>query len=239
MKWQDRGVCVHVKNFGENQQILSFLTQEHGLWQGVYKMRKNQRIQPGNIYQLMWWARLPEHMGTWQIEISEDVLARVFLDSRKLLVVASACAMSRSFLPERMKNSGIYSCLEHIVKSLSADAWLEAYMHFEKALLRDQGYIMNWQQCAVTQATDNLIYVSPQTGNIVSEEGARGYEARLIGIADPRNHDAAEILRIYTLLFDRLHSKNEAAPPLPRARATFVEALLAQSIISGLAIGEG
>lgn len=225
MKWQDTGICLYTKKFGESHYIVSFLTHEHGIYQGMLRARKNLHLCPGNLYHLSWSARLPEHMGTWQIELGQDHLARVYFDAKRLLGIASSCAMCRVFLPERMRNTLIYQQLQAIMDNIADDRWVDTYVSFEAALLRDQGYILNWNECAKTKQKHNFGYVSPQSGNIVSVEGARGYEDRLIPWSQDQDNSPYQTLKIYQILFERLYLKNEAAPQLPTARATFIEAL--------------
>lgn len=225
MKWSDQGICLHVRTFGEQKQIATFLTEQRGVYQGIFTKNKRVVLQPGNEYQVDWSARLADHLGTWKVELFVDHLSHLFLNSELLLGVASACAMCLTFMPERQIHRDIFGSLQVLLNALKSKDWLSHYVIFEHKILQDQGYIMNWSECAVTKSNNNLAYISPQTGNIVSHEGAQGYEQRLIPLQGSYPVSLKRKLYIYQELFERLHFKNEATPPLPKARANFLSHL--------------
>lgn len=224
MKWEDTAICLQVKPLGETKSIVTMLTAEHGVYAGVSKISRKYPLHPGNEYHATWTARLPEHLGQWQLESREDHLSRVFHDQMRLLSVASACSLIKTFLPERNKSHHIFHKLQMFLQQCHNPQWLFHYVDLEGILLRDYGYVLNWSRCAVTQTTNGLAYVSPQTGNVVCKQAAQNYIDKLIPL--PHSEDVKGVLKVYGILFDRLYHKNESAPPLPKARQLFYEALL-------------
>ena len=64
------------------------------------------------------------------------------------------------------------------------DAWPLAYLRWELALLDEMGFGLDLTACAVTGATEDLIYVSPRTGRAVSRDGAGAWADRLLPLPD-------------------------------------------------------
>jgi DNA repair protein RecO (recombination protein O) len=62
--------------------------------------------------------------------------------------------------------------------------WPLAYLRWEVAFLEDMGFGLDLSECAVTGATDDLIYVSPKTGRAVSKAGAGIWAERLLPLPD-------------------------------------------------------
>jgi len=59
---------------------------------------------------------------------------------------------------------------------------MAAYVKFELALLRELGFGLDLEKCAVTGRRDNLIYISPASGRAVTAEGASGYEGKMLNL---------------------------------------------------------
>jgi len=63
---------------------------------------------------------------------------------------------------------------------LEDDRWLAPYVGFELALLAELGFGLDLSACAVTGATEDLVYVSPTSGRAVTQKGAGEYADRLL-----------------------------------------------------------
>jgi DNA repair protein RecO (recombination protein O) len=55
-------------------------------------------------------------------------------------------------------------------------------VRFELALLAELGFGLDLSRCAVTGSSDDLVYVSPNSGRAVSRSGAGGYADRLLAL---------------------------------------------------------
>ena len=55
-------------------------------------------------------------------------------------------------------------------------------MRFELALLAELGFGLDLSRCAVTGASEDLVYVSPSSGRAVSRSGAGRYADRLLAL---------------------------------------------------------
>ncbi len=182
MKWTDEGIVLTLKLLGEGQRIVNILTREHGRHSGMIKMspKLGNSLQPGIIVQATWSARLPEHLGYWSLE-PKSTWAAWFSDRQKLAALSSATTLTDKLLPERHLYEELYDLLWEFIRfHLTSDQWLKAYVNYEMALLENLGFGLDLSCCAVTGEFENLAYVSPKSGRVVSKTGAQGYENKLL-----------------------------------------------------------
>jgi DNA repair protein RecO (recombination protein O) len=186
MKWQDKGLVISVKKYGENSFILHLFTENHGVHAGLVKRYSRQKS--GNIYELgnylsvEWTGRLEEQLGFYKSELESSYLYNIMNDSLKLEALNSICSMLRIFLAERQVNAKLYIKTLEIIECLNnaGKIWLSKYIQWELLLLSELGYGLDLSRCAVTGDLDNLKYVSPKSGRAVSEEGAGKWADKLL-----------------------------------------------------------
>ena len=74
MDWQDQGFVLAARRHGESDAILTVLTREHGRHLGIVKggtgRRQRAVVEIGNAVTAHWHARLTEHLGRFQVELS-------------------------------------------------------------------------------------------------------------------------------------------------------------------------
>ena len=72
MEWRDEGIILGVRRHGETSAILEVMTRAHGRHLGLVRGGRSRKQQPvlqaGNHVDLIWRARLDEHMGVFQVE---------------------------------------------------------------------------------------------------------------------------------------------------------------------------
>lgn len=183
MKWQDQGYILSAKKHGERSQIISVFTPNHGrhagLWRGSGKTQSN--IQIGSLVQCSWSARLPEHLGMWQLEVINAPIGRLFQDLPRLLALTSLTTLIDQLLPERHPYSHLYQQFSTFITTrIWGDDWVTAYVSYEFTLLEQLGFGLDLQHCAVTGQSHDLVYVSPKTGRAVSVAGGEPYKDRLL-----------------------------------------------------------
>ena len=84
-------------------------------------------------------------------------------------------------MPEREAHPLLYKKTEQVLDLLGQDEiWPLAYLRWEMSLLDDAGFGLDLSTCAVTGATEGLIYVSPRSGRAVSRDGAGDWADRLL-----------------------------------------------------------
>ena len=72
MEWRDEGIILGTRKHGESSVIVEAMTQAHGRHLGLVRGGRSRRmqpvLQPGNRVDLVWRARLDEHLGAYQVE---------------------------------------------------------------------------------------------------------------------------------------------------------------------------
>ncbi|MCL4156136.1 UNVERIFIED_CONTAM: hypothetical protein GTU68_013964 [Idotea baltica] len=236
MEWRDQGILLSTRRHGETSAIIEVFTPNQGRHAGVVRGGTSRKIapilQPGAQLDLSWRARLEDHIGAFTVEPVRS-RAAIAMGGRLALAGLNAVTGLLSFaLPEREAHLPLYLRTEALLDLLGQeDIWPLAYLHWELSLLEELGYGLDLTTCAVTGATEGLIYVSPKSGRAVSREGAGEWADRLLplpdvmrGVGDAEDSQIAEALRT-TGHFLETHMANAlGARPLPEARARYVEA---------------
>ncbi|TJX76088.1 MAG: DNA repair protein RecO, partial [Mesorhizobium sp.] len=220
MEWRDEGIILGTRKHGETSAILEVMTRAHGRHLGLVRggrSRKQQPVlQPGNRVDLLWRARLDEHLGTFQTEAIEMNAARL-MDSAIAVYGLQTMAAHLRLLPERDAHGGLYEALSVMI------------VHLDDEL----GFGLDLSQCAATGTRQDLAYVSPKSGRAVSREaGAPWHDKMLVlpaflqrGSGMRANHAAiAEAFRLTGFFFTR-HVYEPRGIDQPDARAGFLAAL--------------
>jgi DNA repair protein RecO (recombination protein O) len=185
MQWSDEGLVLAARRHGERALVVELLTREHGrhagLLRGGQAPRTRAHWQIGNRLLITWRARLAEHLGSLSGELVESHAARLLDDRARLAALASAAALAASSLPEREPHPRAYAGLNLLVGALDDDdRWAVAYVEWEMALLEELGFGLDLTRCAATGTTEQLIYVSPRSGQAVSAEAGVPYREKML-----------------------------------------------------------
>lgn len=235
MDWRDHGILLTTRRHGETAAIIEVFTEDHGRHAGVVRGGTSRKVapilQPGAQLDVLWRARLEEHLGTFQVEPLRSRAAAAFSGRMALAGLNAAVALLSFCLPEREPHPAIYKQTEQLMDLLGQDEiWPLAYMQWELALLEELGFGLDLSACAVTGATDGLVYVSPKTGRAVSAEGAGEWADKLLPLPPClRGQGTAPDTEIASgLKTTGYFLENHLAPslghhPLPEARARFVD----------------
>lgn len=206
MEWTDQGILLSARRHGESAVIASLLTpgfgRHAGLVPGGGGRRLRATLQPGNLLQATWRARLAEHLGYMTCELVEGWSADLLDDDLRLAGMTAALALVDAVLPEREPHRRIYDDLAALIQTLRSDAgvemWGARFARFEATVLTDLGYGLDLASCAATGATTGLTHVSPKTGRAVSSAAAAPYRERLLtlpGFLLPDADPAAPVSR--------------------------------------------
>ena len=237
MRWSDEGIVLSARRHGERGLIVHLLTRERGRHAGLVRggqgPRTRMRYQTGNRLAITWSARLSEHLGYLAGELLRGHAARFIDDRLRLACLSSAASMAESCLPEREPHPRAYAGLNTLLEALDDDRdYAALYVRWELDLLAELGYGLDLSHCAGNGTTENLTYVSPRSGQAVSEEAAAPYREKLLRL--PRflldesiRPDAGDILdglRLTGFFLDR----RVLAPherKIPTARLRFADVL--------------
>ena len=233
MDWRDHGILLASRRHGETSAIIEVFTEGHGRHAGVVRGGASRKIapilQPGAQLDVLWRARLEEHIGTFTVEPLRSRVAAAFSGRLALAGLNAVASLLLFCLPEREPHPAIYRRTEQLMDLLGQDeVWSLAYMRWELALLEELGFGLDLSACAVTGATEGLVYVSPKSGRAVSAAGAGKWADKLLPLPPCLREGAAPNIEIVDALRTTGYFlENHLAPslghtPLPDARARFV-----------------
>lgn len=237
MEWRDEGIILATRRHGETSAILEVMTRAHGRHLGLVRggrSRKQQpMLQPGNRVDLIWRARLDEHLGTFQAEALEHNAARLF-DTAHAAFGLQMLAAHLRLLPERDPHDGLYVALGLVIAHLDDPlAAGELVVRFELMLLEELGFGLDLAECAATGSRTELAYVSPKTGRAVSANAGRAWADKLLPLPPFLSGGAAtradfagldDAFRLTGFFFTR-HVYEPRNLGEPEARAAFLGAV--------------
>ncbi|MCO6186586.1 DNA repair protein RecO [Rhizobium sp. L1K21] len=198
MQWTDEGVILGTRRHGENSVIAEVMTRGHGRHLGLVRSGRSRAmqpvLQPGNLVELTWRARLEEHLGDYKIEPLRSRAAGLMESAVSVYGVQALAALLR-LLPERDPHIHLYETLNVILDNFDTpvDA-CELYVRFEVAMLNDLGFGLDLARCAATGTKADLIYVSPKTGRAVSRVAGEPYADKMLKLPaflSPEHNKAA------------------------------------------------
>lgn len=232
MEWRDEGLVIGVRRHGESSVILEALTRRHGRHLGLVRGGRSRRmapaLQPGNSVDLVWRARLDEHLGAYAVEPLRARAALALSDPCALAGLNWLSALLR-LTPEREPHPALYEAATVVADHLDHPATARALMaRLELELLGELGFGLDLEICAATGTTADLVYVSPKSGRAVSRAAGAPWAERLLALpafltdasaaADEAALAAAFALTGYFLERDVFGPRGLA---LPEARARF------------------
>jgi len=237
MQWADEGIVLATRAHGERALIVQLLTREHGRHAGLLRGGQSTKTraawQIGNRMSATWRARLAEHLGFFTGEILESHAAKLLDDRLRLGALAAAAALAVAALPEREPHPRAYRGLLDLIAALEADErWALAYVEWEMTLLAELGFGLDLSSCAATGSTDELVYVSPRSGQAVSAEAGAPYREKLLKLPAflrgenerPAPHDMLDGLRLAGFFLEqRVFAPHQHK--LPAARSRYVDAI--------------
>ena len=200
-EWNDFGIILSAKKYGEKGLIINILTETHGRyvsWINYMTKSTLSSIEPGNLVKVFWKSRIIEQMGNFKIEEISSISGKIFDEKLKLQALTSLCSLLEKYLPERQSYSEVFNATKAFLNVLAMNnefddkQWIKGYVKWEIGLLSSIGFSLDLKQCAVTGQKDNLFYVSPKTGKAVSKEGAGKFAPKLLRL--PKFLGGAEVI---------------------------------------------
>ena len=184
MEWTGEGLIIGVRRHGETSVIAEVMVEGRGRHLGLVRGGRSAKLsatlQPGNLVQLTWRARLEEHLGTFAIELIRGRAAEFIADRTKLYASQLLCDHLR-LLPERDPHDRLLGLAVHALEGEKSALELGATLaRFELTLLDELGFGLDLSSCAVTGVTEGLTHVSPKSGRAVSLAAAAPYTGRLL-----------------------------------------------------------
>ena len=244
MEWRDEGIILGTRRHGETSAILEVMTRAHGRHMGLVRGGRSRKLQPvlqpGNRVDLVWRARLDEHLGLFQAEALEMNAARL-MDSAVAVYGLQLLAAHLRLLPERDPHDALYETLGVMLVHLDdADAAGELLARFELLVLDELGFGLDLTCCAATGVREDLVYVSPKSGRAVSRDAGAPWHDKMLALpaflcrgaglrGDPAS--VADAFRL-TGFFLHRHVYEPRGMEEPGARAGFLAALARHHAVS-------
>lgn len=238
MEWRDQGIIIGTRRHGETSLIVELMTSDHGRHLGLVRGGRSRKmqpvLQPGNRVDAVWRARIDEHLGTYAIEPLAMTAARL-MESAVGVNGIQLLGSHLRLLPERDPHRELYAALELLISHLSEPHIVGPLMvKFELRLLDELGFGLNLTKCAGSGTQENLIYVSPKSGQAVSAEAGEPWSNKLLPL--PRfltlksdrectADDLADAFNMLSHFYDRdiYHPRGTQQP---ESRAGFLKAAL-------------
>jgi len=236
VEWRDHGILLSRRRHGESAAIIDVFTETHGRHAGIVhggaSRKKAPVLQPGAQLDLLWRARLEDHLGSYQAEPLRSRAAAALSGRLALAGLNAVTALLGFCLPEREAYPDLYKQSEQLLDLLEQEEiWPLAYLRWEMALLKEMGFGLDLSACAVSGRNEDLAYISPKTGRAVSTQEAGQWVSRLLplppvlcGIGDAPDHEVAEGLRTTGFFLSARLAPSLGNHPLPEARARFMDA---------------
>lgn len=184
MEWRDEGIIIGSRRHGETSLILEVMTRAHGRHLGIVRGGRSRRmqptLQPGNRVDLVWRARLDEHLGQFQVEPLEQNAARLLASGPAVYALQTLAAHLR-LLPERDPHPPLFETLGIVIEHLDDPrAAAELLVRFELLVLDELGFGLDLTRCAATGSAADLVFVSPKSGRAVSRAAGEPWRDRLL-----------------------------------------------------------
>ena len=215
MEWEDSAIILGSYNYSDSIIIVSCLTNKHGLRKASVRnnKKKKQQIYIGNMVTLSWRGRLEEHLGKFEIKSCEFVYPFLYNNKKKLLSLLSVCELFNICLTEKEPQENLYHHLEDFIYLLKFDEkeWLKFVICLEMDLLAKLGFGFDVKRCVVSGTTENLEYLSPKTGKVVSKKVGEEYKDKLFKLPkifvnhehNPTLEEIVDALKITQYFFEK------------------------------------
>lgn len=236
MEWRDHGILLSMRRHGESAAIIEVFTEEHGRHAGIVRggasRKQAPHLQPGAQLDVLWRARLEDHLGSYQAEPVRSRAAAAMSGRLALAGLNAVTALLGFSLPEREPHPMLYRRSEQLLDLLGQDEiWPLAYLRWEMALLEELGFGLDLSRCAVSGVREGLVYVSPKSGRAVSRQGAGDWADRMLplppclrGEGEAPDEEVAQALETTGYFLEHRVAPSFGNQPLPEARARFLDA---------------
>jgi DNA repair protein RecO (recombination protein O) len=183
MEIRDEAIVLAVRNHGETAAIAEVLTAEHGRMLGLVRGGRSRQMRPvlqaGNQVNVVWRARLEEHLGTFTLE-PLNLRAGFMIENGLRLAGLGAITALAQVLPEREPHPRLFNAMRVVLEAAEDDTvWPSLLVRWEIGLLDELGYGLDLSKCAATGKVEDLAYVSPKSGKAVSAGAGQPYRDKL------------------------------------------------------------
>jgi DNA repair protein RecO (recombination protein O) len=189
MNWQDQGIITRTQKFSETSLIVNIFSQEKGLISAMVKGGRSKAKFPiyqiSNLVEFKANARLEEHMPKIHAEIKKNYLADFLNNQQITLCCKSILEMINQTMPQGQAHQDFFAMLIDFMNQLKeAENIIAKLILLEVEILTQIGFGLDLTKCAVTQETENLYYISPNSARAVTKKIGAKYHDKLFIIPD-------------------------------------------------------
>lgn len=190
MKFNDHGIIISLKKYGENSLIVKVFSQNHGIYRGFVKSVKSSKdkvnYQIGNLISFEYRSRIEENLGQFfAVDLVRSCCGKIMFDPLRLACVNSLFSIIDSVFLEREEHQNLFEKLQNFLQKLSDENsqkkdFLADYVRLELEILKTLGYGIDLSSCAVTESKNDLAFVSPKSARAVSYSVGKPYQSKLL-----------------------------------------------------------
>ena len=187
MRSETKAIVCALRNHGEHGAIARLITPEQGLVAAYVRGARGRRMRPvliaGNVVQAQLSARTEAQLPQATLELIHS-RGPLLSEPMPAAAIEWATVLTAAALPEGQPYPRLYDTLEALLDAVeaapSASGWGTALVRYELLMLAELGFGLDLERCAVTGSNDNLVAVSPKSGQAVSAAEAEPYAGKLL-----------------------------------------------------------
>lgn len=188
MKFNDQGIIIGLRKYGENSLIVKIFSRHNGIYSGFVKFTKSSKVNPifqiGNLVSFEYRAKFEENLGQFfALDLVKSYCGQIIFERLKLDCINALFSLIDSCFFEREHHeifNDLESFLQQINQEISDQNILAQYIKLELKILENLGYGIDLSCCVATQEKTNLAFVSPKSGRAVSLNAGKIYENKLL-----------------------------------------------------------
>ncbi len=183
--WNDEALVLSRINYSETSIILKIFTKQHGIKKGMVRGGKNKKnmymYEAGNFIKVEWRGRSENFLGNFKCELLSANGILFTTDKLKFSAVLSVLNLLEFSLLENEQEETLFVATNMLLNNfINKPAWLKNYVLWEVLLLERVGFGLQLSRCAISGKNINLSYVSPKTGNAISNDFVGDWKKRLL-----------------------------------------------------------
>ena len=95
------------------------------------------------------------------MKLLEAISPLFFDDKKRSICILAATSILKILLPERQINKKIYNSFEKMLNNLKSDNWINLYIHWELALIKQLGFEINLLRSNNPIKINNKLFTIP------------------------------------------------------------------------------
>ena len=137
--------------------------------------------EAGNFIKIEWRGRSEENLGNFKCELISSSCVLFTTDKLKFAGILSVLNLIEFCLIDHEQEKKLFDETYKLLNiKINQTEWLKYYILWEILLLERTGFGLQLSKCAVSGKNTNLEYVSPKSGNAISNDCVGEWKKRLL-----------------------------------------------------------